>query len=116
MKLFASLLHYLKEGSSMFAIVDSAGQVDIEAMAWDVVPKEVKEKAMQRGADFSRLAKADDHDQAILGWNVHFKLIQIVDPPGRWCVISTDSDDPKYVRDFARENTRPIFPPIRTTG
>src|SRR5712691_7492936 len=91
-KLFSSLLRDLVQGPSAFALLNSSAQVDIESMAWNTVPENVKNGAIRIGAELIRSA-GRVRDEALLGWTLQFKLIQIVDPKRTWCVISADTAD-----------------------
>jgi hypothetical protein len=107
-KLFSSLLQYLAQGTSAFALLNSSAQIDIESMAWNIVPENVKDEAIRIGAQLIRGAD-NNRNAPILGWNMQFKLIRIVDPKRTWSVISADTDDPSFQQKIAQENVLPIF-------
>src|SRR6266446_9242361 len=107
-KLFSSLLQDLAQGPSAFALLNSSAQIDIESMAWNVVPENVKDKAIGIGAQLIH-GTDNNRNAIILGWNVQFKLIRIVEPKRTWCVISADTNDPSSQQKIAQENVRPIF-------
>jgi hypothetical protein len=108
-KLFSSLLRELAQGPSAFTLLNSSAQVDIESMAWNIVPENVRDRAIRVGEKLIRQA-GNRQDENIQGWTLQFKLIKIVDPDGTWCVISANTDNSDFQAQLAREDVRPIFP------
>ena len=103
-KLFGELCRQLGEGPRSFAILNSQGQVEIESMAWSVVPNGIKQAILTWAANPAEAWEPKEN------WAASRKEIQFADAEG-WCVAWAETTDPHYLEEIAREEMRPIFPP-----
>jgi hypothetical protein len=88
-RLFGDLCQALAEGPSRaFAILNSQGEVDIESMAWSVVPRDIQSQALVNTSwkDFD-VETETYPPKAIGNWTAWRKPIQFVlDKPMTWWV------------------------------
>jgi hypothetical protein len=103
-KLFGELCRQLGGGPNCFAILNSQGQVEIESMAWSVVPRDIKQAILTWAANPAEAWEPKEN------WAASRKAIQFADAKG-WCVVWAETTDPRYLEEIAREEMRPTFPP-----
>jgi len=106
-KLFNQLLERLMREPSAFAIVNSAGDVDIESMAWSQVPPGVQAAAMEMAQRMLAAREVSvDRREAVHNCELHIALITVDNK--RWAMVSAASQDPVLQQKFAREDVHPL--------
>jgi hypothetical protein len=106
-KLFGQLLKYLTREPAAYAILNSAGDVDIESMGWSEVPSQVRATAVERAFKLMKAKDiADDQRVSVGDCDLHIGIITVSGT--RWGMVSVAPRDPVLQRNIAREETRPL--------
>jgi hypothetical protein len=107
-KLFKDqLLERLMREPAAFAIVNSAGDVDIESMAWSQVPSGVQAAAMEMAQRMLAAREIpDDRRETVQNCELHVALITVDNK--RWAMVSAASQNPVLQQKFAREDVHPL--------
>jgi len=107
-RLFGALLEALKREPPAYAILNSAGDADIESMGWSEVPAGVRSTAVEMAQKLlAARGIADDERASVDDCKLHIGIITANDT--RWAMVSVAPEDPVLQRNIAREETRPLY-------
>jgi hypothetical protein len=112
-RLFGDLCEALANGPSRaFAILNSQREVDIESMAWSVVPGNIQLQALDDAGWKGFDTETQTYPPKAIGkWTAWRRPIRFVsDNPMTWWVVWIKSDDLDDMKKIGSEETRVEFP------